>query len=444
MSSSSNVVKDSNNFPNLNNNRNFHSNQESFFLNPDKEKVKGTYFVVRPKDNNQEFLNLNPFWIQKGFDGITTDIERISKQKDGSLLVLSKSERGSTVLKKAVRFADKYDISVEEHPSFNNTQGLIYCYELKQMSQNDILEELQNQGVINVHAMTKLINGVRSSIGLYVITFKAHALPKYIKVGYLTIKVKTYIPNPMRCILCQKFGHTQKYCTDTKICKDCSEPLPHENCGPVKCHNCNENHTSNSKTCSVYIKESKIIEIKTLENVSIAEARRRYNSKINSQQSSFVEVTSNNNLIMKEIESLRNELEIFKKKDAEYKENLEKELIKNQNLVEQNRTLAEKVKKFEDINKNLTKENKELSRRINSSTITKQLTTALKEVSIKKRGRPSTRKSSASKPNLGLESEESDDVEQVNLTQPGTSKKFIAEKTESMDTADGSSSQNIN
>lgn len=96
MSSSSNVVKDSNNFPNLNNNRNFHSNQESFFLNADKEKVKGTYFVVRPKDNNQEFLNLNPFWIQKGFDGITTDIERISKQKDGSLLVLSKSERGST------------------------------------------------------------------------------------------------------------------------------------------------------------------------------------------------------------------------------------------------------------------------------------------------------------------------------------------------------------
>lgn len=122
------------------------------------------------------------------------------------------------------------------------------------MSPNDILEELQNQGVINVHAITKLINGVRSSIGLYVITFKAHALPKYIKVGYLTIKVKKYIPNPMRCILCQKFGHTQKYYMDTKIFKDCSEPLPHENCGPVKCHNCNENHTSNSKTC-----ESKII-----------------------------------------------------------------------------------------------------------------------------------------------------------------------------------------
>lgn len=444
MSSFSNVVKDSNNFPNLNTNRNFAVNQESFFLNPDKEKIKGTYFLVRSKDNDQEFLNLNPFWIQKGFDGITTDIEKISKQKDGSLLVLSKNERGSTALKKAAKFGNKYDISVEEHPSFNNTQGLIYCYELKQMDQSEILEELQNQGVINVHAMTKLINGVRSSIGLYVITFKAHVLPKYIKVGYLTIKVKTYIPNPMRCVLCQKFGHTQKYCTEKKICNECSEPLPHENCGPVKCNNCNENHTSNSKRCPVYIKESKIIEIKTLENVSIAEARRRFNSKINSQQSSFVEVTSNNNLIMKEIESLRNELEIFKKKDAEYKENLEKELIKNQKLVEQNKNLAEKVKNFEVINKNLTKENKELMKKTNSSTTLKLNTPALKDI-IKKRGRPiKPTKKSNSKTNLGLESEESDDLDQPEFANQGTSKKFIAEIEEKMDTVDSCSSEKVN
>lgn len=438
MSSSSNFVNDFN-FPTLDNNRNFHVNQESFFLNPDKEKNKGTYFLVKSKENDPEFLNLNPFWIQKGFDGITTEIERISKQKDGSLLVLSKSERGSSALKKASKFGNKFNITVEEHPSFNNTQGLIYCYELKQMNQTDILDELQNQGVINVHAMTKLINGVRSAIGLYVVTFKSHSLPKYIKVGYLTIKVKTYIPNPMRCIMCQKFGHTQKYCTDTKICHECSEPLPHETCGPTKCYNCKENHASNSKRCPVYIKESKIIEIKTLENVSLAEARRRFNSKINSQQNSFAEVASNNSLVMKEIESLRKELENFKKKDAEYKENLEKELTKNQMLIEQNKTLEERIKNFEIINRNLTKENKELSKKMNPPSTSKT------ELLIKKRGRPVRKPITKAQ---GLQSEESDDTDQLQELSNSVvnTKKFISE-IEKMDTVDNivkdSTSDNI-
>lgn len=329
---STNIINDFNNFPVLENKRSFALNQDSFFSNSESNKNKGSYFVIKSSPNDKEFMNLNPFWIQKGFDGITTDIERISKQRDGSLLVLSKSERGSLALKKAVRFSNLFDISVEEHPFLNNTKGLIYCYDLKQMEQNEILKELESQGVVYVHAMTKLVNGVRLATGLYVITFKSMVLPKYIKIGYLNLKVKMYIPNPMRCVSCQIFGHTHKNCkSELKVCAQCSNPLPHEVCGPTKCFNCHQEHNCSSKDCPIYIKEAKIMEIKTLENISISEARRRYNNRNSTTQNSFLEVTSDNHLILKEIDQLRNELQSFKQKDAEYKEKLQIEMNKNFN-----------------------------------------------------------------------------------------------------------------
>lgn len=387
---STNIINDFNNFPVLENKRNFAANQDLFFPNAENNKNKGTYFVIKSSHNDKEFINLNPFWIQKGIDGITTDIERISKQRDGSLLVLSKSEKGSLALKKAARFGNLFDISVEEHPFLNNTKGLIYCYDLKQMEQNDILKELESQGVVYVHAMTKVVNGVRSATGLYVITFKSMVLPPYIKIGYLNLKVKIYIPNPMRCVSCQIFGHTQKNCTSPiKVCAQCSNTLPHAECGPTKCLNCKQEHNSSSKDCPIYTKESKIMEIKTLENISISEARRRYTNRTITPQNSFLDVTNDNHLILKEIDELRNELQSFKQKDAEYKEKIQSEITKNASLVDLNSKLVIRIKNCELNNKRLLKENNELKKLQSKSII-------LQSNLIKKRGRP-TRKVAADK-----------------------------------------------
>lgn len=391
-----NIIKNYNNFPLLGNSRNFPLNADSFFSSSERDKVKGTYFLVKSKSN--EFMNLNPFWIQKGFDGITTDIEKINKQRDGSLLVLTKNQKGSLALKKAVKFGNLYDITVEEHPYFNNTQGLIYCYDLKSLDQNEILKELESQAVVNVHAMTKLVNGVRIATGLYVLTFKSLVLPQYIKIGYLTLKVKIYIPNPMRCISCQNYGHTQKVCkSETKICCQCSNPLPHEKCGPTKCYNCQEEHASSSKQCPSYIKEAKIMEIKTLENVSITEARKRHNNRTKAPDNSFMVTTSDNHLIMKEIEDLRKELETFKQKDIEYKEKIESELNKNAKLVELNSKLLHKVKICDLANRKLIKENQELKKASTKSNI-------LNKTSMKSRG-----KLSGKKLNVKPTSDDSDD-----------------------------------
>ena len=40
------------------------------------------------------------------------------------------------------------------------------------------------------------------------LTFNTPYLPKEITVGYLKVNVALFVPNPMRCFNCNKFGHT--------------------------------------------------------------------------------------------------------------------------------------------------------------------------------------------------------------------------------------------
>ena len=47
----------------------------------------------------------------------------------------------------------------------------------------------------------------------YIMTFNTHKIPKEIKIGYQKINVEPYIPNPLRCYKCQRFGYHQDQCT---------------------------------------------------------------------------------------------------------------------------------------------------------------------------------------------------------------------------------------
>lgn len=267
-----NLNMDQNTFPNLIVKDNNFTYENSYFSSLDVNK--GKFFVVKSKTPNTSFAKLNPFWIKKGFDAITCEIERVSKFKDESVLVLTKNEKGSSSLMKANKFSNLMDIEVVLHPTLNNTQGIIYCPDLNSLDSEEILVELRSQGVTNVHQMTKLINHVKKAIGLYIITFEARKLPQYIKIGFTTVKVRVYIPNPMRCIRCQKFGHTKAKCSSDEFCTNCSILLPHDSCNGVKCRNCEGDHPSSDRRCKVYLKEKEIIQIKTLENISFGEARR--------------------------------------------------------------------------------------------------------------------------------------------------------------------------
>jgi len=113
------------------------------------------------------------------------------------------------------------------HQTLNSLKGVIRCAELKHASEDEIITELADQGVVDCfNIQVKGQDGVRQKTNIYILTFNTSALPKHIKIGFLHTEVEMYIPNPLRCFRCQKYGHGKNVCRNTAVCAHCGEQHP--------------------------------------------------------------------------------------------------------------------------------------------------------------------------------------------------------------------------
>lgn len=145
----------------------------------------------------------------------------------------------------------------------------------------EIRKHLAKDGVTYVRRIKK-----RNSTGnlintpILILTFNTTKLPEEIKVGFLRVKVRMYIPSPLRCTHCQMFGHSKKRCFGNPKCGKCAQELHNkttctleENClqcleehhnsncnTKPNCVNCTDNnkHFSFDRKCPRYIIENTI------------------------------------------------------------------------------------------------------------------------------------------------------------------------------------------
>lgn len=319
----------------------------SFFSsNQNNVNKNGKFFVIQSRDLTKKLGDLNPFCLKKGFDNITTHIKDIIKQKDGSVLLSTLNETGNNKISKATKFID-LDIEVTEHKKLNNSQGIIYCRDLNGMEKEVIQEELKDQGVCDVYIMNKMYNNIRRPNGLYILTFNTTSTPQYIKIGYSAIEVRTYIPNPLRCMNCQLFGHSKNNCTSDKaLCGICSDELPHNVCEIKKCLNCKGEHESFSRKCPVYMEEAEIMRIKTLERISFSEARRRVKVRTNMN---FAETLINQNNIehiqlKKDFLTMKKEIDEIKRNDVKLHAKIEQLVKEKNNAIKSSDNLTKSLK----------------------------------------------------------------------------------------------------
>ena len=94
-----------------------------------------------------------------------------------------------------------------------------------------------------------------------------------------------YVPNPLRCFNCQKFGHHEINCpVDLRsVCERCGmggQDHHTKHCtNPANCVNCCGNHLSRSNECEVWKKEKEILKLKVTKNLTYPEARKIYDQK---------------------------------------------------------------------------------------------------------------------------------------------------------------------
>ena len=115
-------------------------------------------------------------------------------------------------------------------------------------------------------------NNTEIKTNTLILTFNTPKIPDSLKICYLNIPVSQYVPNPIRCCKCQRFGHVMSKCKHNEVCARCSATgHKDDTCTKEhKCVNCEENQ------CSFYKREYDIQHIRVSQNVSVLEARAIY------------------------------------------------------------------------------------------------------------------------------------------------------------------------
>ncbi|KAG0445283.1 hypothetical protein HPB47_017372, partial [Ixodes persulcatus] len=110
------------------------------------------------------------------------------------------------------------------------------------------------------------------------LAFDRHKLPALVKAGYLNCRVRPYVPNPQRCLHCQRFGHRSRSCRGRKTCAKCgSHDHVADFCeGSVACANCKGPHPAYSRSCPLWRQEKEILSLRAKENLSYPEAKQRF------------------------------------------------------------------------------------------------------------------------------------------------------------------------
>ena len=163
------------------------------------------------------------------------------------------------------------------HTSLNSSKGVIRCPELRNCGEEEILEGTRSQGVTGVKRFKIKRNGELKDTNTFVFTFNTPVLPKTVKVAYFRVNVEDYVPNPLRCHNCQKYGQHEDRCSKDPICSKCGQTGEHlENrcSNELHCVNCGEKHSADSKECRIWHKEKEILRIKFTRNISFVEARK--------------------------------------------------------------------------------------------------------------------------------------------------------------------------
>ena len=188
--------------------------------------------------------------------------------RSGDLLVEQECK-----LENVISFLD-IPVTVRPHKSLNTSRGVIKHSDFQDCTEEEFVDEFPD--VIHARRIHVQKGDVRIPTNTIVLTFYCFKPPTSLRAGYLTVPVRPYVPFPMRCFKCHKFGHGKDKCRrPNALCGRCGKEHAdqHQCTAAAHCINCKGDHPAFSKQCTKFLEEQAILRYKAEHGGTFQQAR---------------------------------------------------------------------------------------------------------------------------------------------------------------------------
>ena len=239
---------------------------------------------MESKNIEKPITSLSPFVIEKQIEALIGTPKSVKKKRNQTLLIETTRKIQTEQLLKCKTFFN-LSVEVSKHKTLNSSKGIIRDKALKGESEENIKDNLQDQGVIVVKRFKIRKGHDLVSTNTLLLTFNSVVPPKPLKIFYQIIPVEVYIPNPLRSFNCQRFGHHKNNCPVHlgSICELCGmgghDHHTNHCTNPAQCVNCGKDHLSRSSDCELWKKEKESMKLKVTKTLTYPEARKLYDQQ---------------------------------------------------------------------------------------------------------------------------------------------------------------------
>ncbi len=105
----------------------------------------------------------------------------------------------------------------------------------------------------------------------------------------MSFLVRLYVPPPLRCYKCQKFGHVAAVCRGKQRCTRCGGKHEYGKCGQEvdpKCCNCGGDHSAGYGGCKVRKHAAQVQNVRIQEGLTYSEALKKVGKNLESGEKS--------------------------------------------------------------------------------------------------------------------------------------------------------------
>lgn len=207
--------------------------------------------------------------LQKAFGEVSA-----KKIRSGLLMVCKDEEQQKRAIK--VGKLNGFEIKCTVASDRRLVKGVISGIPLSE-SVDVIKESITNVKVREARRLKTKRDGALTDSLSIVLTFDEPELPRRVLLGYMSYDVRLYIPPPLRCFKCQRFGHIANDCKGKQRCSKCGGEHDYGKCdtnATMKCCNCGGEHSAAYRGCEVSKRMQEVQRVKVTQGVSYAEAVR--------------------------------------------------------------------------------------------------------------------------------------------------------------------------